>query len=95
MPKDIATAAKVTPQAVSYFLSAAKAAELVEYDPRDPPRRILDYVPPAWLELIELQKVVGERSEAQSSVEKISPQGTRGGTEVNPQTILPAEASSE
>ncbi|XHH08080.1 MAG: hypothetical protein ACFCUE_10960 [Candidatus Bathyarchaeia archaeon] len=52
MPKDLAEKAKVTRAAVSYFLDAASAAGLIEYTERSPPRRILDYVPAAWLQLV-------------------------------------------
>ena len=52
--KEIAVAAGVTQAAVSYFLSAAVATELVEYPQGEPPRRIVDYVPPAWIELVKL-----------------------------------------
>ena len=71
-PKDLATAARVTPQAVSYYLSTGKAAGLIEYNPREPPRRILDYVPPAWLDVAELQKESVEQSEGRNSTEKSS-----------------------
>ena len=52
--KEIAVAAGVTQAAVSYFLSAAGAAELIEYPRGEPPRRIVDYVPPSWIELAKL-----------------------------------------
>jgi hypothetical protein len=52
MPKDIATEAGVTQMAVSYFLTAMATAEFIEYNKGEPPRRILDYVPPAWIDLI-------------------------------------------
>src|SRR5437867_1609026 len=54
MPKDIADAVKVTAQAVSLFLNAGVALELIEYQRGKPPRRILDYVPPEWLSLVEI-----------------------------------------
>ena len=54
MPADIAKEVGVTAMAVSYFLSAGVAAELVEYRRGEPPRRILDYVPPTWIELAKL-----------------------------------------
>ena len=54
MPKDIADAVKVTPQAVSLFLSAGVASELIEYQRGKPPRRVLDYVPPEWRSLVEI-----------------------------------------
>jgi predicted transcriptional regulator len=52
--KEIAADAGVTQATVSYFLSAAVATELVEYPQGEPPRRIVDYVPPAWIELVKL-----------------------------------------
>jgi DNA-binding MarR family transcriptional regulator len=52
--KEIAVDAGVTQAAVSYFLSAAVAAELIEYPRGEPPRRIVDYVPPSWIELAKL-----------------------------------------
>ena len=53
MPGNIANEAGVTAMAVSTFLSACVAAELVEYKKGEPPRRVLDYVPPSWIELIK------------------------------------------
>jgi hypothetical protein len=64
MPGDIAKEAGVTAMTVSYFLNAGVAAELVEYKRGEPPRRILDYVPPAWIELVKLP-VSGEAEVAQ------------------------------
>jgi hypothetical protein len=54
MPKEIADLVKVTQMAVSYFLSAAVTAGLVQYDRGKPPRRTLDYVPPAWIDLTKV-----------------------------------------
>jgi len=54
MPADIAKEVGVTAVAVSYFLNAGVAAELVEYKRGQPPRRALDYVPPTWIELVKL-----------------------------------------
>lgn len=61
MPKDIAKEAGVTQMAVSYFLNAASAAEFIEYTQREPPRRIMDYVPPSWIDLIIKEKGEGEQ----------------------------------
>lgn len=66
MPTDIAKEAGVTPMAVSYFLNAGVATELVEYKRGEPPRRILDYVPPAWIELVKLP--VSEEAEETAQV---------------------------
>jgi len=54
MPANIATEAGVTPMAVSYFLNAGVAADLVEYTRGEPPRRAFDYVPVSWIELVKL-----------------------------------------
>jgi len=54
MPRDIAKEAGVTPMAVSNFLNAGVVAELIEYVKGEPPRRILDYIPPAWINLVKL-----------------------------------------
>ncbi len=62
MPKDLAVATGVTPQAVSYFLNAGIAAGLIEYRRGEPPRRVLDYVPPSWLDLVDLSKPSEELS---------------------------------
>jgi len=50
--QQIADAAGVAQSAVSKFLEAAQAADLVEYEKPRPPRRKLDYVPPLWVELM-------------------------------------------
>ena len=53
MPVEIAKKVEVTPMAVSHFLNAASTAGLIKYIPRKPPVRLLDYVPPSWLEEVE------------------------------------------
>ena len=57
MPKDLAKETGVTIMAVSNFLAAGVATELIEYNRGEPPRRILDYVPPSWIELVKLPAV--------------------------------------
>jgi len=57
MPKDLAKETGVTVMAVSNFLAAGVATELIEYNRGEPPRRILDYVPPSWIELVKLPAV--------------------------------------
>ena len=71
MAKDIANEIGVTQMAVSYFLAAAVAAELIEYAPHEPPRKILDYVPPSWIELVKLPTV-----EEKGEREQIKPEQT-------------------
>jgi hypothetical protein len=73
MQKDIAKEVGVTQAAVSYFLTAASAAEFIEYTHGKPPRRILDYVPPSWIDLIVKEK--GEvKQEAPKEGEKVEEQ---------------------
>jgi hypothetical protein len=73
MPKDLAKETGVTAMAVSNFLAAGVAAELIEYNRGEPPRRMLDYVPPSWIELVKLP-VVEEKTEEprQIKLEEIS-----------------------
>lgn len=59
MSKDIANEAGVTKMAVSKFLNAGVAAELIEYIKGEPPRRILDYVPPTWINFVKLPPIEG------------------------------------
>lgn len=54
MPVDIAKLANVTVMTVSNFLNAGKAAELIDYKKGEPPQRMLDYVPPSWIELVKM-----------------------------------------
>jgi hypothetical protein len=72
MPKDIATEVGVTRQAVSYFLNAALAADLITYERGKPPRKILEYVPPDWVELMRLPSVE-ESDEKVTSQDKKTP----------------------
>lgn len=51
MPADIGKEANTTAMTVSNFLNAGKAADLVDYKKGFPPQRILDYVPPSWIDL--------------------------------------------
>jgi len=69
MPADIAREAKVTAMAVSYFVNAGKAAELIEYKKGEPPKRILDYVPPSWIEPIKAVIIEETKEEPQRKLE--------------------------
>jgi hypothetical protein len=51
LQKDIANQVGVTNAAVSYFVSAGVAANLIERTDGETPSRLIDYVPPAWIEL--------------------------------------------
>jgi len=68
-PKDISKMVGVTEQAVYNFINAAVAAELVENPRGQPPRKILDYVPPSWIELLE----VAESKTPEKSLEQSQP----------------------
>jgi hypothetical protein len=56
MPKDIATLLKVTDRAVRYFLDVLTAAGFIENVRGEPPKKILDYVPPSWIELVQVEE---------------------------------------
>jgi len=76
MPKDVANEAGVTKMAVSNFLSAGMTAELIEYVKGEPPRRILDYVPPTWINLVKLPPLGGlEEKEGASLDNAVSDEG--------------------
>ena len=60
MPKDIAIDGKVSERAVNYFLNAAITAEIIEHSRGKPPRRVLDYVPVSWIELVKLPEPAAE-----------------------------------
>jgi len=55
MSKDIAQSAGIKERAVYLFLKTLENAELIENPRGKPPKRILDYVPPSWLELIKIE----------------------------------------
>ena len=48
---DIASVVGVTQRSVQRFLKDAKLAELIDYQ-NDSVRRLIDYVPPSWLQLL-------------------------------------------
>jgi len=77
MPKDLAKETRVTAMAVSNFLNAALAGGLIEYAPRQPPIRALDYVPPSWLSLVKLPDV-GMMNEAEMPIEKVEDKTEKG-----------------
>jgi len=68
MPGDLAKEAGVTAMAVSRFLNAGEAAGLIEYKRGEPPRRALDYVPPAWTELVTIPAPEEEETRGQVSL---------------------------
>lgn len=50
---DIAKEVGTSAAAVSYFLTSVQIAGLVKYDSKNPPRRVIDYIPSEWLKEIE------------------------------------------
>lgn len=63
MTKDIAKIIGIKRRAVGIFLKILENAELIENLRGKPPKKIIDYVPPAWLELISVE-VPEEREES-------------------------------
>src|SRR5213593_4411972 len=63
----IANEVKVTPQTVGKFLKAGVALGLIEYEAGKPPHRLLDYVPPEWLSLVEITGEPEEQEKASES----------------------------
>ena len=55
---DIAKLVVVSGTAVRDFLNTAKSTGLIEYQRNNPPVKIIDYVPPAWIELIPKEQEV-------------------------------------
>ena len=68
MPKNIASQANVTQMAVSNFLNACKVAGFVDYTKGEPPKRVLDYVPPEWISLVKFTSTTSEENTADQSV---------------------------
>jgi hypothetical protein len=67
---DIANALGVARRTVNIFVGVLATADLVDAQRGKPPRRILNYVPPSWLDLvqvIETQAEAGPGSEAATS----------------------------
>ena len=57
MPKDmVRLIGKIKVRAVFTFLNELEKAEFIENPKRKPPRKLIDYVPPAWIELLEESK---------------------------------------
>ncbi len=71
MPKDIAKEVGISPMTVSRFLDGASAADLVAYAQREPPHKMLDYIPPSWLNLLFAE----EKQEVTQSTEVKSAKG--------------------
>lgn len=68
MSKDIAKSIGISTRAVDIFLKILETAELIENPRGEAPRRLLDYVPPSWLELVKVE-VPKEKKEKPEGVE--------------------------
>jgi len=83
MPQDIAKMIGVTRRAVTYFLDDAAAAEFIKYNPYEPPRRLLDYVPPSWIDLVtkergEEEEVAKDKPQTMEADSAIMPKHEKG-----------------
>ena len=65
MTKEIAEFIGVTERGVNKFLRELSLAEFAENPRGKPPRRLIDYVPPSWINLLEkyVKKEKGEKNE--------------------------------
>ncbi len=61
MSKEIAQSIGIKRRAVDLFLKNLKSAELIENPRGKPPKRILDYVPASWLELVKVEEAEEEQ----------------------------------
>jgi hypothetical protein len=79
LSKDIAVSIGITRRGVDKFLKVLEKANLVESPYGKPPKRILDYVPASWLDLVKIEETEDKNellAEAQASSEK--PEGDLG-----------------
>ena len=65
MTKDIADFVDLTERGVNKFLRELSLAEFAENPKGKPPRRLIDYVPPSWISLLEkyVKREKGEKNE--------------------------------
>ena len=66
MSKNIAKEIGIAEWSVNRFLKIATNAGLAENPRGKPPYRVIDYVPPSWIELIELPEEKVEKEEEQT-----------------------------
>ncbi len=62
LPKDIADESGVTTKSVNRFLVAGEKSGLIENPWGKPPKRLINYVPVSWVELLETSKEKDEES---------------------------------
>ena len=53
--KEIAELIGITERGVNKILKIFETAELIENPRGEPPKRLLNYVPPSWLELVNIE----------------------------------------
>ena len=65
--KEIAELIGITERGVNKILKVFETAELIENPRGKPPKRLLNYVPPSWLELVEVET----RSQKEEKLEEV------------------------
>jgi len=65
MSKEIAQSIGIRRRAVDTFLRLLESAELVENPWGKPPKKILDYVPASWIELVRVDVSKEEEQESE------------------------------
>jgi len=55
MSKDIAQSIGISPDGVNKFLRTLEMAGLIDNPRRQAPKKLLDYVPSSWLELVKIE----------------------------------------
>lgn len=57
LPKDMAAIiGNIKKRAIEHFLDELERAQLITNPMRKPPKKLVDYVPPEWVELLERNK---------------------------------------
>ena len=67
-PEEISEQTKLSVGSVRNFLTTLEKAELVENPYGTPPRRLIDYVPPSWIDLVTKQQQLSKEEEKKPSV---------------------------
>lgn len=68
---EIVKVSGITKTPVYNFLKILEAAELIEREHAKPPKRLLDYVPPKWLELIpeDSEQTINEQQKSEEETQ--------------------------
>lgn len=68
MSKDmVPLIASIKIRAINIFLNQLEKAQLIENPWGKPPRKLIDYVPPSWIELIKEEEGKSEQSKGEES----------------------------